>query len=1250
MDAVGEPGHHQLANGGGDSASSSSSRDPPPAPAPADGPAVQQIIAALQLIHDPHSSNPHRKHAGDFLEHAKADAKAPLHGYTLASDASQIPAVRHFGLGLLAHAIRYNWLDYGKDESTTIRQWVVLLAKHSSPDDPAYLRNKVAQLWVDVAKRSWAVEWINMDFALMELWDADLPHRELAMYILESLVDEIFNREDSQSDPRTTLLHKACVDIFTPYRVLAENYPQRENKVDIRCGEDGWLGRLVVQLQECLNAGISDPKAEAFAVQALSTLRACMSWSIPKAIVHTGAVDCLGRAMMCGNAQLRVISIEALTALFQREFLDDDDFRAIVGPLYRTSTVRELRNILGAINVDAESPDEDIYLFLKRFSEMIGNLGNTLEEKYSCMPADADISEFLYLLFEFANQQSLVVSQHNVNAWARILRKEDLRDHPTTHRLAPQLIEFCDERLLRYESLPPDCKNPSYLFLFEDFETMPERHSFLGNYRRYLSSIIDSLVRRRPFDVFPFILNNLDGAISRMLKEMPPVTPENYVKNSDFYLKTDAKFTVVDAALKGYIRWFASLPPDNIREAQEAQSTFENNLGQWCEKLLTVNFLDPMMKKKVVQLVVALSTTALENQPGLMLKALEYVLLTRFPENTPNGAYNDAVKDLQGTCIGELQRLALKMPDNLIQVYGQLEMKINEIITTQQLDGRHRLAYQTFLYSIVLHTKQIEPQLRIRTLEGHLAPIVEAWSRPELGEALATFDGFCRMLMLNQVEEYLHTRKANQIQNWSAHELDPEGQNLQAQLTEKYNALPLRATKGYIAVTADKIKKPSPTYEIACVLWRDKINLILPNLLKFLTHAHAFHNPKNWANLPIELHPVMQRVLTDRFWQSGISVGSRDEFYENVSKTRLTMEGFASSIRGTIRTVRETCYSILWALGKLDINFYDYPELPGPLTIAMFQDADSLSSHQMTTLINISRVILDECPLQYRPHFLTPFLSSMFLQVDKKVVGEWTRLVNAGLIATTEEDKLTVEMKEESVLRQLTYTAVLVVAQLLDPEPGYPSEPQEVSQSESMTAAKREGQMREFILSCDNILEPLILFCTHTLGMRDSRCCGIIIRVFRSIIDEFVQRPGLREFICREVFMAAINSFNDDYFVEIQKDLAGLIAQIYTLYSPSTDQPRQLLLTVPGVNEAKVAAFHRRIMGVLNVRVQRSLMMDLLGDVRGVPLSEKGKVVIPKAKEKEKAEKERERKVAMEREQREANRTPEYGGLVDMFA
>lgn len=80
---------------------------------------------------------------------------------------------------------------------------------------------------------------------------------------------------------------------------------------------------------------------------------------------------------------------------------------------------------------------------------MVSHLGITVEEKFGSMPQGADLPEFLKLLFDFAKQESLTVSQHSVNAWARILRKEGLRDHPAAQELAPDLVRLCDERLLR---------------------------------------------------------------------------------------------------------------------------------------------------------------------------------------------------------------------------------------------------------------------------------------------------------------------------------------------------------------------------------------------------------------------------------------------------------------------------------------------------------------------------------------------------------------------------------------------------------------------------------------------------------------------------------------------------------------------------------------------------------------------------------------------------------------------------------
>lgn len=180
------------------------------------------------------------------------------------------------------------------------------------------------------------------------------------------------------------------------------------------------------------------------------------------------------------------------------------------------------------------------------------------------------------------------------------------------------------------------------------------------------------------------------------------------------------------------------------------------------------------------------------------------------------------------------------------------------------------------------------------------------------------------------------------------------------------------------------------------------------------------------------MRSLVGRILTDRFWQAGISEGTKDDFYARVTGTRSTMEGFASSIRGSVRTVREACYSILWCMSRLDVDFYGFSELPGPLAHALFADADNLSSHQLIALLSVVRLLVDDCPVEVRDHFVPPILATCFTQMDAKISSEWDKLAHKQL-AQTETDNLTEEMKEESILRQLTHAAVMMIGSLLDP-------------------------------------------------------------------------------------------------------------------------------------------------------------------------------------------------------------------------
>ncbi len=174
--------------------------------------------------------------------------------------------------------------------------------------------------------------------------------------------------------------------------------------------------------------------------------------------------------------------------------------------------------------------------------------------------------------------------------------------------------------------------------------------------------------------------------------------------------------------------------------------------------------------------------------------------------------------------------------------------------------------------------------------------------------------------------------------------------------------------------------------------------------------------------------------------------------------------------------------------------------------------------------------------------------------------------------------------------------------------------------SDSNDAAVKEesgdqGSMRAFVLSSVDILRPLMTFCTHVIQVPDSRCCAITVRVLKSICGDFVGDSELavamREYMSGDVLRAAITSFHDGRFVDVQRDLITLIVSIYMTYSRSSSTARNNLMALPGVTAAKMEAVNKRLFETASNRHLRGLMMGLLEDVRGMSITEQGKVVPP---------------------------------------
>ena len=251
-------------------------------------------------------------------------------------------------------------------------------------------------------------------------------------------------------------------------------------------------------------------------------------------------------------------------------------------------------------------------------------------------------------------------------------------------------------------------------------------------------------------------------------------------------------------------------------------------------------------------------------------------------------------------------------------------------------------------------------------------------------------------------------------------------------------------------------------------------------------------------------------------------------------------------------------------------------------------------------------------------------ISGLFGEFDRKITLEWDA-INRQISESGDNENLSDEMKTESILRQLTYSTVSLVSALLDYQqlPGkyciitrHTWHSLTYIDSPRNTQRQREQSLWKFIIGTPQVLEPILMFCKNTIRVRDTRCVALVVRVLRSTLVRFQEKSPIRDFYCIDILQAAITSLHEPYFVDIQKDLAGLIAAIIHL---DEDIPRSIIMSLPGMPD-KAYRVDRKLAVLRGAnqseRMQRSVVLDLLSSVRGVSIHEQGKIERTKPKKK----------------------------------
>lgn len=1194
--------------------------------------AIQQAIAATL---NPRIPQDIRKQALQHLEQVKHQPDAPQNGFALADDWKQDVGVRYYGLKLLEWAIRYRWSEYNEEQTQQLRSWVKCLAGSIREQDPNFICNKIAQLWAEVAKRCWGDEWVDMDALLVTLWEKPLNEKGaasklLVMSVLEILSEDIINSEDAAAGLRLDVLGACLNEIIIPaglHSVLASGLQNGHVAVPegTRSGDAGWLARMCDFFCACvkqMRVG-GDREMEramgACAVKALHALRPTMQWINLKGAVEVNAIDCLTLPFYTDNVELQLAATEVLYVLLYRPWGQHwhESWTSQMRQMLQPERVALIRQAFERAQV-APGEDEQKYTLQKKLSEVLSVVGDAIAQRPELIKeGDADTAGFFDLLLHVFQHSSLLVSIPILHSWTKLMGSRDNAIIDIVVKALGVLIETCSTRMLRYEAIPEDSDDKVVQFLYDDFDTMPERHSFLGNYRRYCLIVIQTISRMRPSEALSHVLGQM-----RVMLETGPYTggrgfdSATYTKTSLPTLRFEAQYQVVASTLKGYSTFLtdvAALTPadDAYTRAETDRTNTQQSLQQWCYDVINTHSDDPEVAAQVLQTLVGILRT-ITPHPPFVLHIVQHLLTMRLYDNPSHATFSEAVKLFESMRVIELQKLATSFANDLLEVYTELEPRVGVLLQKHSDDPRLVWGYKAFLFMIIHRASGVDHDMRLTRLQQMLKPVYEAWQDQTFCSSLADLHTFCQSLDLGNLAEFYKSYRFDQVSDWAAQQLDDAGQARQTSIKTKNDSLPLRMTKAMLAASTEKIKRETDEFDIACALWGDMIAVILPNLLQLLRHAQAFHNMANWSHLPEELQVVIKRTLQDRFWQSGISNESKDDFYARISGSKTSYEGFASTVRGTTRNIREQGYHLIYFMTKFEEQFYGIPNVGVPLAEALFADAGALSANHLHPVINLVTGLVQKCPPHHRSRFLPPLLTELFTKLDAKISSEWEAIGQANQ-QNAEDDTLSDEMRMESVLRTLTYSMVSFVPFLLDDDKAI------------QRHADGEGSklsLSHVVLTDPTVLEPVLLFCTHALRMRDTRCCTTICRTFRTLVPLFNSdadpAPQVREFMSTEVLKACITSLNEPYFADMQKDLASLIALIIQQYRPKTSTPREVLLSLPDMSAPRVDKSMGRIcrQPPPSERQLRSLVLDLLEGVRGVSIHEAGRIAAPAVKKK----------------------------------
>ncbi|KAJ7404263.1 Exportin-5 [Willisornis vidua] len=268
----------------------------------------EQLVKAVTVIMDPASTQRYRLEALKFCEEFKE--KCPICvpcGLKLA-EKTQTAIVRHFGLQILEHVVKYRWNNMPRLEKVYLKNNVMGLISSGTQsilEEESHIKDVLSRIVVEMIKREWPQHWPDMLKELDTLSKQGETQTELVMFILLRLAEDVVTFQTLPTQRRRDIQQTLTQNMEKIFSFLVNALQQN------------------VSTYRCVKTDLAqEPKAQAncrVGIAALNTLAGYIDWV---ALSHITADNCKLLEMLClllNDPELQVGAAECLLIAVSRK-------------------------------------------------------------------------------------------------------------------------------------------------------------------------------------------------------------------------------------------------------------------------------------------------------------------------------------------------------------------------------------------------------------------------------------------------------------------------------------------------------------------------------------------------------------------------------------------------------------------------------------------------------------------------------------------------------------------------------------------------------------------------------------------------------------------------------------------------------------------------------------------------------------------------------------------------------------------